>query len=94
LNSIDKLRPDAFSAIALVDGREFRLHFAGELATSALLPHLQNEDIAEYKALLTESSNRRTSTPLDVFRRWLWNTSGRDLDGENWRLPAKPEQME
>jgi hypothetical protein len=52
LNALDKLRPDAYSSIELVDGRELRLQFAGELAASALLRHLQNDDIKEYKALL------------------------------------------
>jgi hypothetical protein len=36
----------------LVDGREPRLQFAGEIAASALLPHLQNDDIKQYDALL------------------------------------------
>jgi hypothetical protein len=54
LNALDKLRPDAFSTIELVDGRDLRLHFAGEIAASALLPHLQNDDIKEYQALLRE----------------------------------------
>jgi hypothetical protein len=54
LNAVDKLRPDALSSIELVDGRDLRLHIAGEIAASALLPHLQNDDIKEYEALLTD----------------------------------------
>src|ERR1035438_8526446 len=48
LNALDRLSPDAYSAIELVDGRELRLHFAGEIAASALLPHLPNDDIKKY----------------------------------------------
>jgi hypothetical protein len=81
LNSIDRLRPDAFSTIALVDGREFRLHFAGELAASALLPHLQNEDIAEYKALLTEcikpAYKHATRCVQTLVVEYLWPKFGR-----------------
>ncbi len=54
LNALDKLRPEACSTIELVDGRELRLQFAGEIAASALLPHLQNDDIKEYQTLLRE----------------------------------------
>jgi hypothetical protein len=54
LNAVDNLRPDAYSAIELVDGREFRLHFAGEIAATALLPHLENDDIEEFETLLRD----------------------------------------
>jgi len=54
LNALDRLRPDAYSAVELVDGRDLRLHFAGEIAASALLRHLPNDDIKEYKALLED----------------------------------------
>lgn len=52
LNAIDCLRPDAYSTIEIVDKRDLRLHFAGEIAASALLPHLPNADINEYGPLL------------------------------------------
>jgi len=38
LNAIDRLSPDAFSAIELVDGKDLRLRFAGEIAASAFAP--------------------------------------------------------
>jgi hypothetical protein len=54
LKALDGIRPDAYSAIELVDGKDFRLHFAGEIAASALLPHLPNDDIKEYAVLLRD----------------------------------------
>jgi hypothetical protein len=54
LNALDNLRPDASSTIELVDGKDLRLRFAGEIAATALLPHLQDDDIKEYRTLLRE----------------------------------------
>jgi hypothetical protein len=54
LNAIDSFGRDSFSTIELVDGDEFRLQFAGEIAASAILPHLDNDDIQAYETLLRE----------------------------------------
>ncbi len=61
LKALDGL-PDVSCTIELVgelvDGRDrtdLRLHFAGEIATSALRPHLQSDDIKGYETLLRDS---------------------------------------
>jgi hypothetical protein len=81
LNALDKLRPDAFSTIELLDGKELRLHFAGEIAASALLPHLQNEDITEYQALLREciipAYKHATQCVQILVLEYLWPNFGR-----------------
>lgn len=54
LNALDHLNSEAYSSVELVDGRDLRLNFAGEIAASALLPHLTNNDVREYETLLRE----------------------------------------
>jgi len=81
LNALDKLRPDAYSSIELVDGRELRLQFAGELAASALLRHLQNDDIKEYKALLRDcikpAYKHAARCAQMLVAEYLWQSFGR-----------------
>ena len=81
LNAIDKLRSDVFGAIELVDRRELRLQFAGEIAGSALLPHLQNDDIKEYEALLRDcikpAYKHATRSVHTLVAKYLWRHFGR-----------------
>lgn len=82
LNALDKVQPGAFSTVELVDGKGFRLHFAGEIAASALLPHLQDEDIAEYEALLRECIKPAYRHGPGVCRYSSWSIFGRGSDAE------------
>lgn len=59
LHALDGLRPDTCGAIELLDDQDFRLHFAGEIAAGALLPHLPNEDIEECPASTTSLVRRQ-----------------------------------
>jgi hypothetical protein len=81
LNALDRLSPDAYSAIELVDGRDLRLHFAGEIAASALLPHLPNDDIKEYAALLRDcikpAYKHATRCVQILVLKYLWGRFGK-----------------
>jgi len=81
LNALDRLSPDAYSAIELVDGRELRLHFAGEIAASALLPHLPNDDIKEYATLLRNcikpAYKHATRCVQILVLKYLWGRFGK-----------------
>jgi hypothetical protein len=81
LNALDRLRPDTYSAIEFVDGTDFRLHFAGEIAASALHPHLPIDDIKGYEALLEDCikpayKHACRRVQILVFK-YLWERSGK-----------------
>jgi len=81
LNALDLLNPDAYSTIELVDGRELRLQFAGEIAASALLPHLTNDDIKEYATLLRDcikpAYRHATRCVQILVLKYLWGSFGK-----------------
>lgn len=81
LNALDHLRPDACSTIELVNGWELRLQFAGEIAASALLPHLPGNDIKEYGALLRDcikpAYGHATRCVQALASRYLWELFGK-----------------
>jgi hypothetical protein len=81
LNALDRLSPDAYSAIELVDGKDLRLRFAGEIAASALLRHLQNDDIQEYKRLLRDcikpAYKHATRCVQILVLKYLWERFGK-----------------
>jgi len=81
LNALDRLSPNAYSAIELVDGGDLRLRFVGEIAASALLPHLPNEDIEEYPALLRDcikpAYKHATRCVQILVLKYLWGRFGK-----------------
>jgi hypothetical protein len=81
LNALDGLSPGAYSTIELVDGREFRLSFAGEIAASAILPHLPNDDIEGYAALLRDTIKpaykHATRCVQILVLKYLWGRFGK-----------------
>jgi hypothetical protein len=81
LGSVDGLGSDAYGTIELVDGRDFRLHFAGEIAARAMLPHLPNDDIKEYATLLRDcvkpAYRHATRCVQILVLKYLWEKSGK-----------------
>jgi len=81
LNALDHLRPDDYGTIEFVDGREPRLRFAGEIAASAMLRHLPNEDIKEYDPLLRDcimpAFRHATSCVQILVFKYLWGRFGK-----------------
>jgi hypothetical protein len=77
LNAISMLQPDACGSIALVDDdQKLRLHFAAEIAGTALLKHLPNGDIKEFEAFLrdrlTKGYRHAINCVYVLVREYLW----------------------
>jgi hypothetical protein len=76
LNAISMLQRDACGSIAIVDDNKLRLHFAAEIAGTALLKHLPNNDVKEFEAFLrdclTEGYEHATNCVYILVREYLW----------------------
>ncbi len=84
MESLSRLREDTMGKMELVtvaDDTEIRLHFAGEIAVTALLRHLEDGDIRSFKAILdntvVEGYRHATRCVQVLCGVWVWQRFGR-----------------